>query len=119
MQDAYPQDFVVNGGLLLRILRALAHCPLEMLHVFSLHVAIDLSLPPIAATTTASSPPHSTRHHPAGRHTVACRHGLSIFRRPKFQEAYYSFLYKITLTEVRILFCRGKLSRLISHSCNE
>jgi len=43
MQDTYPQDFVVNDGLLLRILRAPAHCPLEML-VFSLHVAVKLAL---------------------------------------------------------------------------
>jgi len=62
MQDAYPQDFVVNDGLLLRILRALAHCPLEVLHVFNLHGAVGLSLPPTAATITASSPPHRTRH---------------------------------------------------------
>jgi DNA-directed RNA polymerase specialized sigma24 family protein len=53
MQNAYPQDFVVNDELLLRILRALAHCPLEMRQVFSLRVAVGLSLPPIAATTTA------------------------------------------------------------------
>jgi len=91
MQNAYPQDFVVNDGLLLRILKALAHCPLEMLRVFSLHVAVGLSLPPIAATTTAvhrtapDTPPPQPGDIPW---LVVCRHGLSSFRRPKFQGAY-------------------------------
>jgi hypothetical protein len=79
MQDAYPQYFVVNYRLLLRIVTALAHCQLEMFYVFSLHVEEELQ---VAHTSSSrhynqqSTAPHQTLHpfHTPlrGWHTVAC-----------------------------------------------